>query len=97
MSNVWFIPDSKHNGSKCSLHSAEKDVGLDHYCSCESDFRAHNRPYLGSAGNTCNLTPSLVVLLHPAAKHLVGIAEKCKKMYFACLFTLRIAGKVCLD
>ena len=31
MLNVWCtcIPDSKHGGSKCSLHSVEKDVGPD--------------------------------------------------------------------
>ena len=54
----------------------------------------------------CRLTPSLVVLLHPAAIHLVGIAGKmqektffetyklatrtCMYMYFACVFTLCI-------
>ena len=75
-------------------------------------FAAHNRPYLGSAGNACNLTSSLDVLLHPAATRLVGIAGKMlffletykltvwttqSHMYFARVFTLCIARNVCLN
>ena len=76
------------------LHSAEKDVGPEHrhYCSCES-------------GQPCRLTPSLVVLLHPA------LPEKCKnKTFFRIVQTHDLdlhvictcvcsahQGKVCLD
>ena len=67
----------KHDDYISSLHSAEKVVGPDVYCFVSLTFAAHNRLYLGPAGNTCNLNPSLIVLLHPAAIHLVGIAGKC--------------------
>ena len=73
---MWYIPDSKHDGSKCSMHSAENVAGPDHFALVSLTFDARNCLYLGSAGNKCWLTPSLVVLLHPAAIHLVGIAGK---------------------
>ena len=85
MSNVWCIPDSKHDGSKCSLPALKKTSDRTTIALVSLTFVTHNRPYLGSAGNTCNLTPSLVVLLHPAAKHLVGIAEKMQKNVL-CMF-----------
>ena len=99
MSNVRYIPDSKHDGSKWSLHSAENDVGPDHFALVILTFAAHNRLYLGSAGNRCRLTPSLVVLLHPAAIHLVGIVGK---MPEKCLFlitkqTYRLTTCTCVN
>ena len=47
-------------------------------------FAAHNRLYLGPAENIYKLTPSLVILLHPAEIHLVGIAGKMQdtKLFF---------------
>ena len=58
------------------MHSAENVAGPDHFALVSLTFDARNCLYLGSAGNKCWLTPSLVVLLHPAAIHLVGIAGK---------------------
>ena len=68
---------SESTTTRSSLHSAEKDVGPDVHCFVRLTFAAHNRLYLGSARNTCNLNPSLIVLLHPAAIHMVSIAGKC--------------------
>ena len=80
-----YAPDLEHDGSKCSLHSAEKDVGPDPFVLVSLTFFTNNRLCLGSARNRCKLTPSLVVLLHPAAIviHLVGIAKKMQERTFS--------------
>ena len=82
----------------CTALKKTSDRNTRHYCSCESD-------------QPCRLTPSLVVLLHPAAIHLVGIAGKMQEKYFfrnrqthalvshvlcTCVYSMH-QGKVCFD
>ena len=66
-------PVQKHVCSKCALHNNECSVGPDHF-----PLVVQIRLYFGSGGNRCRLTPSLVVLLQPAATHLDGIIDNNK-------------------
>ena len=56
----------------------ECSVGPDHFALVSFTLVVQIRLYFGSDGNQCRLTPSLVVLLQPAATHLDGIIENNK-------------------
>ena len=71
-------PVSTHVCSKCALHKNECSVGPDHFALVSFTLVVQIRLYIGSDGNRCKLTPSLVVLLQPAATHLNGIIENNK-------------------
>ena len=57
----------------------ECSVGPDHFALVSFTLVIQIRLYFGSDGNRCRLTPSLVVLLQPAATHLDGIIENNKR------------------
>ena len=71
-------PVQKHVCSKCALHKNECSVGPNHFALVSFTLVVQIRLYFGSDGNRCRLTPSLVVLLLPAATHLDGIIENNK-------------------
>ena len=59
-------------------HKNECSVGPNHFTLVSFTLVVQVRLYFGSDGNRCRLTPSLVVLLQPAATHLDGIIENNK-------------------
>ena len=68
-------------GCACLLEVCTKNecsVGPDHFALVSFTLVVQIRLYFGSDGNRCRLTPSLVVLLQPAATHLDGIIENNK-------------------
>ena len=62
--------------TKWSLHRAEYWVGPSHFARVVFTLVVQILLKFGSVGNKCRLTPSLVVLLHAAATHLVGMTQK---------------------
>ena len=82
----------------CTALKKTSDRTTRYYCSCESD-------------QPCRLPPTLVVVLHPAAIHSVGIAEQMQEnnlfwnvqthdldlnVLCTCVYSTH-QGKVCLD
>ena len=68
--NWLWRPRSKHVCSKCALHKNECSVGPDHFALVSLTWVVQIRLYFGSDRNRCRLSPSLVVLLQPAATEL---------------------------
>ena len=68
-----------------ALHKNEGSVGPNHFALVSFTLVAQICLYFGSDGNRCRLTPSLVVLLQPAATHLDD-----RKVYDAYLGKCRV-------